>query len=179
MDIGVLLLRVVIGGLFFGHGTQKLFGWFGGHGLDGTAGFVGSLGLRPPRLWAAINGMVESGAGVLLALGLLTPLAAAGIVGVMMVAVVTVHWPKGVWNTNGGYELNLVMAAGASAVAFIGPGAYSLDSALGWTLAGRMWGGLAVLGGVITASATLAVRALASKRDAKVASEERHLSRAA
>lgn len=178
MDIGALLLRLAIGGLFFGHGAQKLFGWFGGHGLGGTAGFVGSLGLRPPKLWAAINGLTEAGAGILLALGLLTPLAAAGIIGVMLVAVATVHWPKGVWNTNGGYELNVVMAAGAAAVAFTGPGAFSLDATLGWTLAGPRGGLLAVGVGLVAGAMTLALRAML-KLTGQEGPSKRHLSRAA
>ncbi len=179
MGLFRFLARATIGLLFFGHGTQKLFGWFGGHGLPGTAGFVGSLGLRPPRFWAAVNGVTEAGAGALLALGLLSPLAAAAIIGAMLVAVVTVHWPKGVWNTNGGYELNLIMAASAAAVAFVGPGAYSVDAALSWTLAGTTWGALAVATGLLAGGLTLLLRALLARAPAEAEPAGRNLSRAA
>ena len=77
MKLGLTLLRVVIGALFFGHGTQKLFGWFGGHGIEGTAGFFESLGLKPGRRHATAAGAAEAGGGALVALGFLTPAAAA------------------------------------------------------------------------------------------------------
>jgi putative oxidoreductase len=73
MKLFVLVARLLLGGLFFGHGTQKLFGWFGGHGLDGTAGFFESLGLRPGRQHAIVAGAAEAGGGALLAAGLATP----------------------------------------------------------------------------------------------------------
>lgn len=77
MDIGLLLLRSAIGLTLAAHGAQKLFGWFGGAGLNGTAGFMESLGFRPGRRQARMAGLVEAGGGLLLALGLLTPVAAA------------------------------------------------------------------------------------------------------
>ena len=178
MDIGLLLLRVVVGGLFVGHGTQKLFGWFGGQGIQGTAGFLESLGFRRSRFWAGVNGATEAGAGLLLALGALTPLAAAAIIGVMIVAAVTVHWSKGVWNTNGGYELNLVMAAGAGALAFVGPGAFSIDAAAGTVLAGAGWGLASVGLGALTAAAALAARKILAPA-AEEQPEERQLRHAA
>src|SRR5205823_5009953 len=104
MDFGLLILRVVVGALFIGHGTQKLFGWFEGHGLEGTAGFMHSLGYRPGKRYAAIGGLAEAGGGLLLVLGLLTPLAAVLIVGMMLNAILSVHLENGVWATNGGYE---------------------------------------------------------------------------
>src|SRR5205085_8099803 len=87
MDVGMLILRLVVGALFIGHGTQKLFGWFQGHGLEGTAGFMESLGYRPGKRYAALGGLAEAGGGALLVLGLLTPLAAALIVGMMLNAI--------------------------------------------------------------------------------------------
>jgi putative oxidoreductase len=99
---GVLLvLRIVLGLLFVGHGTQKLFGWFGGHGLNGTAGFFASLRYRPPRLAAVGAGGSEAIGGLFLALGFLAPLAAAMITGAMVNAIVSVHWSHGPWVTNG------------------------------------------------------------------------------
>ena len=177
MDIGLLLLRVVVGGLFVGHGTQKVFGWFGGHGIQGTAGFLESLGFRRSRFWAGVNGATEAGAGLLLALGALTPLAAAAIIGVRIVAAVTVHWPKGLWNTNGGYELNLVMAAGATTLAFVGPGAFSIDAAAGTVFAGTGWGLASVGLGAITAAAAVASRRILGA--AAEPSKDRQLHRAA
>jgi len=145
-------LRVVVGLLFVGHGAQKLFGVFGGHGLKGTAGFFEAIGLKPGHIHASAAGIMELGGGLLLALGLLTPIASAALIAVMTAAVITVHAAKGVWSTNGGYEYNLVLAAVAFAVAAIGPGAWSLDNALGISMDTTAWaiGAFAVgfLGGV-------------------------------
>ena len=153
MDLVLLVLRVVVGLLFVGHGTQKHFGWFGGHGLSGTAGFFENLGLRPGRLHALAGGLGEAGGGALLALGLLTPIGAAAIIGVMTVAIIVVHLSKGVWVTNGGYEYNLVLMAVAFALAGVGPGSWSLDDALGIDWASTGWAlvalGAGVLGGLL------------------------------
>jgi putative oxidoreductase len=140
MDIGILILRVAIGGLVAAHGAQKLFGWFGGHGLEGTGGFFAGLGFRPARAMAFMAGMTEFGGGLSLLFGFLTPLGAAAIVGVMTTAALSAHWPKGLWNTNGGYELPLTYAIVAIAVAMTGPGAYSADARLGIVLSGPMVG---------------------------------------
>ncbi|HEX8075158.1 MAG TPA: DoxX family protein [Thermoleophilaceae bacterium] len=139
MELGLLILRVVIGALFVGHGAQKLFGAFGGHGLKGTAGFFESIGLRPGRAHATAAGMSELAGGALLALGLITPLAAVLLIATMTAAIVTVHASKGVWVSDGGYEYNVVLAAVAFAVAAIGPGPWSLDRALGLTESGAGW----------------------------------------
>src|SRR3954470_20084532 len=117
MDIALLVLRVVVGLLFAAHGAQKLFGSFGGHGLAGTAGFFDSIGMKPGRRNATAAGAAELSAGVLLVLGLLTPLAAALIIAVMTVAIVAVHAQKGPWATEGGYEYNLVLGTVAFALA--------------------------------------------------------------
>src|SRR5438067_12658845 len=122
MDVVLLILRLIVGCLLIGHGTQKLFGWFGGHGLEGTAGFFGSLGYHPPLVAAFAAGATEAGGGLFLALGLATPLAGAMIVGAMTNAIVAVHWDKGPWVTNGGYEYPLVLATTAVAVLATGPG---------------------------------------------------------
>ena len=143
MQIGRLFLRGVVGPLFVGHGTQKLFGWFGGHGLDGTAGFFESgLGLRPGKRHAAAAGAAEAVGGALLTLGALTPLTAAMINGTMITAIRKVHLAKGPWVTEGGYEYNLALIAAMTALAEAGPGSPSVDSAAfprfkgnGWALA--------------------------------------------
>jgi putative oxidoreductase len=100
MSYGLLLLRIVVGGTMFGHGAQKLFGWFGGPGLQGTSGFLGQLGFRFTGVLAVLVGLAEA-SGLLLAAGFLTPLASLAIAVVMLNAIATVHWPKGFWNGNG------------------------------------------------------------------------------
>ena len=130
MDIGRLFLRGVVGPLFVGHGTQKLFGWFGGHGLDGTAGFFeGGLGLRPGKRHATAAGAAETVGGALLTLGALTPLTAAMINGTMITAIRKVHLAKGPWVTEGGYEYNLALIAAMTALVESGPGRPSVDAA--------------------------------------------------
>ena len=112
MKPGKLALRGVIGPLFVGHGTQKLFGWFGGHGLEGTAGFFEQgLGLRPGKRHATAAGLSEAVGGALLTAGALTPLASSMIIGAMVTAIRKVHAPKGPWVTEGGYEYNAVLIA--------------------------------------------------------------------
>src|SRR5436190_1798264 len=103
MNIGLLVVRIVVGLYFVGHGAQKLFGVAGGHGPTGTGQFFESMGMRPGKLNALAAGTAELSAGVLLALGLLTPLAAALVTAVMVVAIATVHIGKGFWNSDGGF----------------------------------------------------------------------------
>ncbi len=130
-DFALLLLRLVVGGLMVGHGTQKLFGWFGGYGFSGTAAFFGSmLRLRPAGLWVAAAGLSEAGGGLLLTLGFLGPLGALGIVAAMTMATALAHWPK-LWVSENGFEYPLVVAVVATAVGLIGPGNLSLDAVLG------------------------------------------------
>jgi putative oxidoreductase len=134
VNIGILILRIVAGLLFAGHGAQKLFGWFGGRGFAGWVGIVQKMGARPAPLWAGLNALAEFAGGLGLALGLLTPIASAGLVGSMVVAIVKVHWPKGIWNTQGGIEFPLLMGTVALVVGLIGPGSISLDALLGLSL---------------------------------------------
>ncbi len=139
MKIGRLLLRLVIGGFFIGHGTQKLFGWFGGHGIEGTGQFFEGLGLRPGRHHATAAGAAEAGGGALLTLGLATPLAASAITGAMLTAIHRVHLKNGPWVSSGGYEYNVVLIAAVLALAEVGPGPLSLDAALGHEWYGSGW----------------------------------------
>src|SRR5437764_11568195 len=139
MNIELLVVRIIVGLSFVGHGAQKLFGVAGGHGLSGTGQFFESMGMRPGRANAFVAGAAEFSAGVLLALGLLTPLAAALVTAVMIVAIATVHVSKGIWSTNGGFELNLVYIAIVFALAGVGAGSWSLDHALGLDVAGTDW----------------------------------------
>ena len=160
MDLALLILRVAIGAFFIGHGAQKLFGAFGGHGLAGTGRFFESLGMRPGRLHATGAGIAEFAGGLLLVLGLLTPLGAMMIIAVMAVAIMTVHAAKGPWVTDGGYEYNVVLIAGAFALAGAGAGEWSLDGAMDLDVAGAGWAlgafGLGLLGAI---GAVLAGRA--------------------
>lgn len=163
MNIGLLLLRLGVGLTMSAHGTQKLFGWFGGHGLDGTGKFMEMLGFRPGRRNALVAGLAELGGGLLLALGLLTPFAAAAIVAVMLVASLVVHRPKGFFVSNGGFEYNLVLGLAALSLAFSGAGLYSLDAVFGLPLNGAAWGGAALVAGLGGAGIQLLGRALRAR----------------
>jgi putative oxidoreductase len=143
MRLGLALARATIGGLFVAHGAQKLFGWFGGYGPEGTGQFFESLGLRPGKRNAIAAGVAETAGGAMLALGLLTPLATAMLIGTMATAVRKVHGSRGVWVTEGGWEYNAVLVAAVIAITDAGPGDLSVDAAAfgrerwgsGWALA--------------------------------------------
>jgi len=158
MDLGLLILRSVVGLSLAAHGAQKLFGWFGGYGLDGTGQFMETLGFHPGRRHAALAGLAETGGGVLLALGLLTPLGAALVASVMLVATITVHFKNGFFAGGGGYEYNLVLAAAAVSLAFSGPGVLSIDALLGYSSGGTLWGMGAIVVAVVGALVQLAQR---------------------
>jgi putative oxidoreductase len=157
MNAGRLIARLTIGGLFVGHGTQKLFGWFGGPGPEGTAQMMEKLELRPGRRHASAAALAETAGGAALALGALTPLAAAVLSGAMFTAIRKVHFQKGVWNTGGGYEYNAVLIAATAALAETGPGSPSIDSALGIELRGSKWALAAIAAGA--AGSELAIEA--------------------
>ena len=150
MEYGLLILRIVVGVIFVGHGSQKLFAWFGGGGPDGTAQFFASIGYRRPRLMAIVAGLAEFVGGLLLATGLLTPLASLLIATVMLNAIVTVVYPKGFL---GGYEFEFTLLTVVVALAATGPGRISLDHAIGWAdnISGIAWASL-VLGSAIVIS---------------------------
>jgi len=148
MKLGITILRAAVGGTFVAHGVQKLFGWFGGPGLQGMGQGLEQMGLRPGKRHAVIAGAAETGGGALLATGFLMPLGAAAVISVMHQAVRMVHWDKGFFNTEGGYEYNLVLSAAALALVDVGPGPWSVDRALGTERSGPLWA-LAALGGGI------------------------------
>lgn len=129
-DLGLLIIRLVFGLTFAAHGTQKLFGWFGGYGLAGTGGWLESIGLKPGKLMAAMAGVSELGGGLLLALGLWTPIGALLMVAAMLVAIVKVHGAHGYWITNNGFEYCAAIIAVAVGIALTGPGAYTLTALL-------------------------------------------------
>ncbi len=152
MKIARLLLRLVVGSLFVGHGTQKLFGWFGGHGLEATSQMFGHLGLRPPRHHAVAAGAAEAGGGALLVLGMATPMGASALIATMLTAINRVHLKNGPWISNQGYEYNLVLIAAALTLAEIGPGRPSVDAAMGDKLHGPGWALLALAVGAAGAA---------------------------
>jgi putative oxidoreductase len=158
MEFGLLLLRLTVGLTLAAHGSQKLFGWFGGHGLEGTGQALAMLGFQPGRRHALMAGLVETGGGLLLALGLLTPVAAAVVFSVMLVAAVSVHLKQGFFNSSGGYEYNLVLGVAGLTVAFTGPGALSLDALLGYPVSGAVSGVAALVIGVVGAALHLTQR---------------------
>jgi putative oxidoreductase len=139
MDLGRTIVRGVVGPLMVGHGTQKLFGWFGGQGLESTGGFFETLGLRPGRRHASAAGAAETLGGALVTAGALTPLASTLVSSVMMTAIRKVHAKNGPWVTSGGYEYNVVLIAAMTALAESGPGRPSVDAALAPRLRGRGW----------------------------------------
>jgi putative oxidoreductase len=149
MNLALLVLRLVVGLGFAAHGAQKLFGAFGGGGIAGTAGFFEQVGLRPGRLHALAAGVSELAGGVLIAVGLLTPFAAAALIGVMTAAVLTVHGRNGFFNTANGFEYNLTLAAAVFALAGVGAGHWSLDHALGLDLMSTGWALAALAAGVL------------------------------
>jgi putative oxidoreductase len=157
--LGLLILRLVLGLTVAGHGAQKLFGWWGGSGMKGWTGAMTRMRIRPAVPWAWMSALAEFGGGLLVALGFLNPLGSFALAGSMLVAVILVHWPKGFWVGKGGYEYNLLILGAAAAIAIAGPGAYSLDGALGIHLPEPVIlivGTLATVAGVAVALATRA-----------------------
>ena len=141
LNLGLLILRLVLGLFLAYHGYNKVFGK---GGLSGTASWFASMGMKCPKWQARAAAATEIGAGVMLAVGLLTPLAAAGVIGVMVVAIYTSHLKVGffVFLPNQGWEYCATIALGALAVGTMGPGEWSLDNAIDFSLSG--WRALVV-----------------------------------
>jgi len=172
MGVGRLLVRGAIGTFFVGHGTQKLFGWFGGHGPEGTGQFFESVGIRPGRRNAIAAGAAEAGGGLLLALGLATPMAAAALSGVMVTAIHHVHAKNGPWSSDGGYEYNAVLLAALFDLVDQGPGPLSLDAALGRVRKGPLVATAALgLGVAGSYASSLAAREAAAPAEPELADE--------
>lgn len=129
-DTALLVLRVVVGALLFGHGAQKFFGWFGGPGFAKTRMMMGEhLRLRPATFWTLMAVLSETGGGLLFALGFLQPVGALGVAAAMLMAI-NVHWPK-VWASDRGFEYPLTLLAAGLTIGLIGGGRYTLDRAFG------------------------------------------------
>ncbi|PYO92779.1 MAG: oxidoreductase [Gemmatimonadetes bacterium] len=158
MTLGLLILRLVVGLTMAAHGAQKLFGWFGGYGLSGTGGFMEKLGFIPGRRNALFAGLAEFTGGLLLALGLATPLAATLIISVMFVAVATIHAKNGYFNQNQGFEYNLLLAVVPLTITIIGAGPLSLDARMGFHDAGPLWGLAALVAALVGGAVQLASR---------------------
>jgi putative oxidoreductase len=158
-DGALLAARLTVGFLMFGHGAQHLFGWWGGPGVNGIAAGLAHLGYSPARFFAALLGASEVTGGVLLMLGLLTPLGAAAVIGVLTNAIVTVHWSHGPFGANG-YEYPLLLAVAAATLAFTGPGQLSLDRGWRWSHGGALPGLVSLALGIGGALVVLAVKAV-------------------
>lgn len=159
LALGLLILRLVIGLTMAAHGAQKLLGWWGGPGMKNWTAGMTRMRLRPPAAWAWISVLGEVLGGVGLAAGLLFPLPNLAIAGAMLVAIALVHWPKGFFNSKGGFEFNLSILGAIAALALAGAGAYSLDDALRMHLPEPVTlivGTIVVVAGVAAALATRA-----------------------
>jgi putative oxidoreductase len=155
-DLGLLVLRLGVGGVLVAHGGQKLFGWFGGHGIAGTAGAFEQMGFRPGRASAVAAGLTEAGGGALIGFGLATPAAGAAAAGTMLTAT-SVHAPAGFFAAGGGYEYPALLGVSTAALALTGPGRWSLDTLLQDRL-NRPWMALVGLLGSGAASAAIVLR---------------------
>ncbi|GAB2978478.1 hypothetical protein GCM10023080_049590 [Streptomyces pseudoechinosporeus] len=159
MNLGLLLLRLLLAALLFGHGSQKLFGWFGGAGRTGTAAVFEQWGFVPGRRMVLVAGAAELAGAASVAAGLLTPGGCAVLVGTMAVAAAATA-PNGFWAQKGGCEVPFLYGAVAAVLAFTGPGAWSLDHTLGLNrLGGAVWGFAALALGLAAAAVPLAARA--------------------
>lgn len=145
--LALFVLRVVMGSLVAGHGSQKLFGWFDGPGLKKWSSATESMGMKPGSFFGPAGAVGEFGGGALTALGFLNPIGPVAVITMMIMASIKAHWGKPIWASKGGAELAVSFLAGATAVALDGPGEYSLDSLLGIKLP-RWLRALSVLGGV-------------------------------
>jgi putative oxidoreductase len=158
-DLALLAARVIVGGSMAAHGAQKMFGAFGGPGLEGVSQHLGSLGFEPPEKYARVVSMTEMTCGTLLAFGALGPVGPAMLTSVMVSAIETVHRPKGYWNTDGGYEMNVMYMIIALLLATEGYGSISVDAALGiHERTSSMLGWLGLAAGVTAAMFVLSQR---------------------
>lgn len=170
-DAAVLVLRIGVGLIFAVHGAQKVLGWWGGSGMAGWQAVMTRMGFRPAGLFAAVSAAAELIGGLALAIGFLTPLGAAALVGQSVVIIFAAHWQRGFFNRDNGYEFPLALLVGTVAVALLGPGAASVDAAVGFVLSPEVRLGLVLLG-ALGGAATLAIPRLlpASGPDQPVAS---------
>ena len=162
LAIGLLILRVGVGLTVAAHGSQKLFGWFGGGGIQKTTAGMARQQFTPAWFWTWVAAIGEFGGGLLLALGLFSPLGGFGVLGAMLVAIVASHLHKGFWNRNGGVEFPLMIALPALALTLIGPGAISLDNIFRIALPEPISWVVLAIGTLLTVGAALQSRTLAT-----------------
>lgn len=154
-DLGLVVLRVVVGGVVMAHGLMKL-GWFGkGGSITGVGGWFHSIGLRPGLFWALVAVLAEAGGGLLMLLGLGGSIGPGIVAADLLVVTIVAHWQQGFWVGGGkaGWEFPLPLAAAGFAVALIGNGVWSLDAALGLTYPewlATAWLGLMAVGVVLS-----------------------------
>jgi putative oxidoreductase len=150
-DVAVLLVRAVVGITMIVHGVNH---WIGGGRIEGTARWFSGLGLKNGKLQAWMSVLTEIGAGAMLVVGLLTPLACAAVISVMLVAGLLAHRSNGFFVFKDGYEYVLVLAVVSLALAMLGPGKASVDAAADIEITGWAGGGIA-LGVAVVATAGL------------------------
>lgn len=167
-DLGLLILRLVVGLTFAAHGAQKAFGWWKGPGWAGWLAVMTRMGFRPAAVWGAISIGAELVGGMLLAAGLLTPFAAMALIGQSAVIVFKAHWARGFWSRDGGFEFPLSLAGGVVALVGTGPGSVSLDAVLGLSYPEALRGLLIVVGvlGALVAIAISRLRPAAGPTEA-------------
>jgi putative oxidoreductase len=149
----LLLVRLIVGATIIAHGVNH---WLGGGRIEGTARWFSGLGLRHGRLQAWMSVITEVGAGALLVIGLLTPLACAAVISVMLIAGLLAHRPNGFFVFRDGYEYVLVLSVTCLAIATVGPGKLSADYAAGITITGWAGGGVALGVAVVATAGMLA-----------------------
>ena len=159
-DLGLLVLRLVVGLTMAAHGAQKAFGWWKGPGWTGWTAVMVRMAFRPASLWGVVSIAAELLGGLLLAVGLLTPFAAMALIGQSVVIVLKAHWARGFWNRDGGFEFPLSLAAGVVALIGTGPGRVSLDAALGLSYSAELRAGLIAVG-VLGALVAIAISRVA------------------
>lgn len=173
-DLSRLAARLTLGGTMAAHGAQKMFGVQGGPGLEGTTGMMRSLGFEPADRYARAVAATEMTSGGLIALGALGPVGPAMLLSVMLVAVETVHRPKGYWNTNGGFEMNTMFALLALMLANEGYGTFSIDHLLGLSEKMRPSFGWLAMAGAIGAAFSILGRRTQQKPQAEQTQPSQH-----
>jgi putative oxidoreductase len=164
MAIGRLILRAVVGGVFVAHGMQKLTGAFGGPGIDGTKKMMEATRMHPTERNAIAAGLSEAAGGAAIVLGAGMPVATAATTAAMATAVDKVHRRNGFFNSNGGYEFNLVLVAATAALTIDGPGPLSLDALIGKHRWGLFWGAVGVAAGLLASSLAIEMGEDAAQR---------------
>ena len=155
-DVGLLLVRVVFGALLAAAGLQKLLGWFGGQGLTETGAVFEQIGYSPGVFFAAVAGLLETVGGLLLLLGLFTPLACSIVIGVMLNAV-SATWAGGLFGPSG-YQPALLYATAGVLIACTGAGALALDHGRTWHREGAPWAAASIVTGIAAAVAVLLLK---------------------